>query len=123
LPPLYSALKYITLDEHNHLVIMLLALYRDTAREWRSRLPRSPVVIASSLFYLCGSRFVMELDGPEATAEYVSRASSYIKLTERYRLKWLYDTSMVPRWIIDREVRTCSRRVGKQAQHAVAEVN
>jgi hypothetical protein len=87
------------------LVIMLFALYRVTAREWHSRLPRSPVTIAGGLSYLCGSRFIMELDSPEVTAKYVSRASSDFKLKERYRLSWRYDTSRIPRWIIDREAR------------------
>jgi hypothetical protein len=47
----------------------------------------------------------MELDSPEVTAKYVSRASSDFKLKERYRLSWRYDTSRIPRWIIDREAR------------------
>jgi hypothetical protein len=104
------------------LIIMLFALYWVTAREWRSQLPRSPVAIAGSLSYLCGSRFIMELDGPEATSEYVSRASSNIKFKERYRLSWMYDTSRVPRWIIDRETRHCSKNIGKEFQNAAEEV-
>jgi hypothetical protein len=104
------------------LIIMLFALYRVTAREWHSRLPRSPITNAGGLSDLCGSRFIKELDGPEVTAKYVSRASNDIKLKERYRLSWMSDTSRISRWIIDREARNCSKKVDKQVQCAVEEV-
>lgn len=85
------------------LVIMLLTLCWVAAREGRSRLPRSPVTIAGGLSYLCGSRFVMDLDRWEAADEYIVKVGSDIEHEERYLLDWLYDTSGVPRWIIDKE--------------------
>lgn len=85
------------------IIVMLLALCWVTARERRSRLPRSPVTIAGGLSYLCGSRFIMDIDESEAVAKCTSRASSDIELKERYMLNWVFDTSGAPRWIIDKE--------------------
>jgi hypothetical protein len=104
------------------LVIMCLALCWVTARERHSRLPRSPVTIAGGLSYLCGSQFIMDLDELEGTTRCTSRASNDIGLEERYQLNWLYDTSGVPRWLINKKARNRSINGGEHVQHAVEQV-
>lgn len=105
------------------LIVMLLALSWVTVRERHSRLPRSPVTIAGGLSYVCGSRFIVNLEEVETTAQCKTRTSSDIGLKERYLLDWLYDTSGVPRWIIDKERRDSGNTdVGKHIRPAVTEV-
>jgi hypothetical protein len=64
----------------------------------------------------------MDLDELEGTTRCTSRASNDIGLEERYQLNWLYDTSGVPRWLINKKARNRSINGGEHVQHAVEQV-